>query len=444
MTENSMGNFNIKRLGECKFISPLNLSEKYGDKLVNYVTDKEKISYYLDYKTLSLYKEINDLPFIEKAGPRKELYFNPKQIKCAVVTCGGLAPGLNDVIRALVMELHWLYGVQEVLGIRYGYRGFIEEYNYKPYELTPEKVSEIHSFGGTILGSSRGRQDEKKIVDFLVENEISVLFCIGGDGTLRGAHKISSEISERNLKISIIGIPKTIDNDIAYMDKTFGFETAFSKAAESIKAAHYEAKSVYNGIGLVKLMGRHSGYIAANAALALKEVNFVLIPEVNFDLYGENGLFECLKKRLSERRHAVIVIAEGAGQEYLIEKDKNIQYDASGNIKLKDIGLYLKEKIGDYFKKDNYDYSLKYIDPSYIIRSLPANPSDSSFCGKLAQNAVHAGLAGKTDMVVGYLNSSFVHIPIETAISCRKQIDPESDLWRNVLEATGQKAYMIN
>ncbi|MBP7654391.1 ATP-dependent 6-phosphofructokinase [Candidatus Dependentiae bacterium] len=437
-------NFTIKTLGKSTIKSPLKLSTKYGDRKVNYVEEDEYISYYNEYKQLKQFRNIGEAPRFEKAGPRQFLYFNPPQTKAAIVTCGGVAPGLNDVIRALVMELYWIYGVKSIIGIPYGYAGFNIKNGFEPIELTPNKVSEIHSFGGTILGTSRGKQDEKEIVDYLLQSNISILFCIGGDGTLRGASAIYKEITKRKLKISVVGIPKTIDNDIAYMDKTFGFETAFSKAAEAIKSAHSEARSAYHGIGLVKLMGRHSGYIAANAALALKEVNFVLIPEVKFDLFGSKGLFEQVKERLISRKHTVIVVAEGAGQEYLLSNNSKIEYDASGNVKLSDIGLFLKQEISKYFKEQNFEFSLKYIDPSYMIRSLPANPSDSIFCGTLAQNAVHCAMAGKTDVVVGYQQNHFVHIPIETATSFRKEIDPESELWFSVLEATGQMANMIN
>ena len=437
-------NFAIKTLGKPSIKSPLNLSNKIGDRVVNYVKEEEKIIFYNEISDLKKFNALKDVPALEKAGPREYIYFDPTQTKCAIVTCGGLAPGLNDVIRGLVMELWWIYGVKSILGVRYGYRGFISEYGYEPIELTPQKVSDIHSFGGTMLGTSRGNQDVGKIVDFLIRNNISILFCIGGDGTLRGAHEICREITKRKIKISVVGIPKTIDNDIAYMDKTFGFETAFSNAASAIKAAHSEALSCCNGIGLVKLMGRHSGYIASNAALALKEVNFVLIPEIPFDLYGENGLLEQLIKRLESRKHAVIVAAEGAGQEFVAADNGKIEYDASGNVKLNDIGLFLKSKIVGYLKEKKIDCTLKYIDPSYMIRSIPADPSDSIFCGSLAQNAVHCGMTGKTDVVVGYHQNHFTHVPIEAAVSYRKQIDPEGELWLNVLEATGQIRDMVN
>ncbi|MDH4129726.1 MAG: ATP-dependent 6-phosphofructokinase, partial [Spirochaetota bacterium] len=306
----------------------------------------------------------------------------------------------------------------------------------QPIMLDPELIKNIHTMGGSFLSSSRGPIPAEEIVDRLIELKINMLFTIGGDGTLRGAEQIANEIKKRNLKISIIGIPKTIDNDIPYVAKTFGFESAFSSAAEAIQSAHTEAKGAPNGIGLVKLMGSHVGFIAANAALGLKEVNFVLIPEVDFDLEGENGLLEVLKHRLGEKDHAVIVVAEGAGQKFFQNDSKD--KDASGNVKLKDIGIFLKDRINQYFKSINMEINLKYIDPSYIIRSIPANANDSVFCGLLAQNAVHAAMAGKTSMIIGVWNNIFVNLPLHLVTSKRKQIEPSGKLWQSVLESTGQ------
>jgi 6-phosphofructokinase 1 len=303
-------------------------------------------------------------------------------------------------------------------------------------------VNSIHLSGGTLLGSSRGDQDVEKMVDTLDILNINVLFCIGGDGTLRGAHAISKEIEKRELKISVAGIPKTIDNDIDLIQKSFGFETAFSIANDIIMNAHNEARGAYNGIALVKLMGRDSGFIAANAVLAIQEVNFVLIPEINFDLHGPRGFLQILKKRLEDRHHAVIVVAEGAGQEFF--QDRSDSKDPSGNIKLKDIGVYLKEKISQEFQSMGFPHSIKYIDPSYIIRSAPANANDSKFCNLLAQNAVHAALSGRTDFVVGFWNNQFTVMPIEMVVAKRKIIDVEGELWWNVLEATGQPISMKN
>ncbi len=371
----------------------------------------------------------------EPMGPRKNIYFDPSKTKCAIVTCGGLCPGINDVIRAIVMEAYYKYHIPSVLGIRYGLEGFIPSYGHNVMELTPEKVADIYQFGGTFLGSSRGPQDKVAIVDALERLNVNILFMIGGDGTMRAMASIVEEITKRNLRISVIGIPKTIDNDINFISQSFGFETAVFKATEAIQCAHTEALGYKNGIGIVKLMGRESGFIAAHATLALKEVNFVLVPEEPFVLHGKGGLLEELADRLAKRKHAVIVVAEGAGQ-HLVES--TCKTDASGNIILADIADLLQAEIKQYMKENNIPFSIKYIDPSYIIRSVPANANDSVYCGFLGQGAVHAAMAGRTDMVVAQVMGKYVHLPLELVTQKRKRINIHSEFWRTVLESTGQ------
>jgi 6-phosphofructokinase 1 len=435
--------FLVKSLGKGGVVSPLKHTHRKDNPVYKFVDDSERILYdvTLDNFIRHAEKGINPVSF-EKAGPRENIYFEPAKTKVGIVTCGGLCPGLNNVIRSLVNELYYRYGISRVLGIQYGFEGFISDYSHPVVELTPAMVSNIHLTGGTFLGSSRGNQDVGKIVDTIEILNINVLFCIGGDGTLRGAHAIYEEIENRRLKICVAGIPKTIDNDIDLIQKSFGFETAFSIANDIIRNAHNEASGAYNGIALIKLMGRDSGFIAANAALSIQDVNFVLIPEITFDLYGPHGFLKVLRKRLEERHHAVIVVAEGAGQEFF--ENTELVKDASGNIKHKDIGTYLVEKISEEFKNKNFPHSIKYIDPSYIIRSAPANANDSKFCNLLAQNAVHGALAGKTDFVIGYWNDQFTLIPIPIAVGRRKKIDVEGELWWNVLESTGQPISMKN
>jgi 6-phosphofructokinase 1 len=435
--------FFVPSLGNGNVVSPLKQTQRVDSPVYKFVNENERILYDVSLENFNRCMETGETPItFEKAGPRENIFFEPAKTKVGIVTCGGLCPGLNNVIRSLVNELYYRYGISRILGIKYGYEGLISKYNHPVIELTPAMVSEIHLTGGTFLGSSRGNQDVEKMVDTLEIMNINVLFCIGGDGTLRGAHAIHEEIEKRKLKICVAGIPKTIDNDIDLIQKSFGFETAFSIANDIIRNAHNEASGAYNGIALVKLMGRDSGFIAASAALSIQEVNFVLIPEITFDLYGQRGFLRILKKRLEERQHAVIVVAEGAGQEFFenAENDK----DASGNIKHKDIGVYLKDKISEEFKSKGLAHSIKYIDPSYIIRSAPANANDSKFCNLLAQNAVHSALAGKTDFVVGFWNNQFTLMPIPMVVAKRKKIDIEGELWWNVLEATGQPISMKN
>jgi len=415
----------IQRIGECRIASPI--------KGIRFLENGDRVLLSSSLETVNgIIDQGGKLPAFEKAGPRSKIYFDPSKLKCGIVTCGGLCPGLNDVIRAVVLSLYHNYKVKTVFGFPYGYEGLTYRFGHSPVELNPEAVSRIHEYGGTILGSSRGHQDISEMVDTLDRMNIGILFAIGGDGTLRGAQGIAEEVQRRGLKISVIGIPKTIDNDISYVERSFGFETAVSEAVAAIDAAHTEAKGARNGIGLVKLMGRESGFIAVYASLARSDVNFCLIPESPFTL---EKLLESVRDRLQKRGHAVIVVAEGAGQDLMQASGER---DASGNIRFNDIGVFLKARIGGYFQKLGIDATLKYIDPSYTIRGVPANPHDSAFCLLLGQNAVHAGMAGRTNMVVGFWMGTFTHVPIPLAVSQRKKVDPESWVWSSVLTSTGQ------
>ena len=333
------------------------------------------------------------------------------------------------------------YGIRRVVGFRYGYNGLATDKLADPVLLDLEDVKNAHRHGGTMLGSSRGPQDLGEMVDTLVAWNIDILFCVGGDGTLRGANSLSKEIAARNLPISVIGIPKTIDNDLLWSQRSFGFMTAVEAARTVVEAAHTEAEGAYNGVGLVKLMGRNAGFIAAHATLANGDVNFCLVPEVPFTLDGDGGLLDRLEQRLAARRHALVVVAEGAGQELFDDADVGV--DASGNRKLRDVGLLLKGAIADRFDKRGIPVDIKYIDPSYTIRGLPANSMDSAFCLILGQHAVHAGMAGRTDMMVGFWNSAFTHVPLPLVAEGRKRIDPREQEWQRVLDATGQPASMV-
>ena len=424
MPDNSF-DFTIQRLGECRIPSPMT-----G---VRFVYDHERVLYHSRLEEMMAWTAKGaEPPSMEAAGPRERIFYDPAGLSCGIVTCGGLCPGLNDVIRSIVLSLHHLYGVKKVYGFRYGYEGLVRKYGHKPLELTPDDVVHIHEMGGSILGSSRGPQDLAVMVKTLRELNVGILFAIGGDGTLRGAGKIADEARKQGLAISVIGIPKTIDNDVSFVQKTFGFETAVAEARRATYAANTEAEAARNGIGLVKLMGRDSGFIAAYSVLVDSQVNFCLVPEVPFSL--ERFLAE-LQKRLERRQHAVIVVAEGAGQDLM---GKTAEKDASGNVKYGDIGIFLRDAIKEHFKKAGMEISLKYIDPSYTIRSVPAVAHDSAFCLMLGQNAVHAGMTGRTNMVVGHWLHQFTHVPIDLATSARKKIDPDGKLWSTVLASTGQ------
>lgn len=426
--------FIISNLGEKKIPSPLNIA--------NFTPDSKRILYNCYLGNYNECKNDQGLPLsIELAGPRKNIFFDPAQTKAAVVTCGGLCPGINDVIRSITMELFYRYNVKDISGIKYGFRGLVPEYRHKVLRLSPEIVKDITHIGGSILSSSRGHQDINQIIESLTSSQTDILFCIGGDGTMRAAQKLSTAIIKRNLKISVVGIPKTIDNDLNLIEKSFGFDTAIAETVNAIRCAHVEAKGALNGIGLVKIMGRLSGHIAANAALAQNDTNFVLIPEVPFALHGEKGFLASLEKRIKCAGHAVILVAEGAGQELMRRSDDPIETDPSGNLRLYDIGTFLKDEIEKYFQKIDLEINLKYIEPSYMIRSVPANASDSIYCSSLGQYAVHAAMAGKTGLLVALMKGEYVHLPLAAAVS-RRKIDPTGELWLRVLETTGQPPSM--
>ena len=426
----------VDQLGECTVRSPLNLSTIPNDEIADFVPDTARVLLNIERKDG---ESIDTSLDFEKAGPRELLFFDPKQTRAAIVTCGGLCPGLNHVIRSIVLQLHYNYRVRDVIGYRYGYKGLNPERGFEPIHLGPDQVRTVHTRGGSFLGVSRGGEDVGTIVDTLERDDVQILFTIGGDGTLRGAKEIYEEIKRRGKKIAIVGVPKTIDNDIAYVDKTFGFDTAVEVARLALDGAHTEAISAHNGIGLVKVMGRDSGFIAANATLASLEVNYCLVPEVHFDLEGPHGLLEQLQRRIQSRGHALIVVAEGCARNLAAGP---LRRDASGNVQYGgadlDVGPYLKDAIVQHFKAKGTPVTLKYIDPGYMIRSVPANANDAIFCDVLARHAAHAGMAGKTGLVIGRWHNIFIHAPLALATSEKKTIDPDRGLWLAVTETTGQ------
>ncbi|MDP3176470.1 MAG: ATP-dependent 6-phosphofructokinase [Spirochaetaceae bacterium] len=418
--------FTVETLGPCKVPSPILLSTVSGDSIANYADDGEG----------------DGKEFLQKAGPRRLLYFAPSHVHAGIVTCGGLCPGINDVVRAMVRCLWYRYGVRRITGIRYGYKGFLPETGAETRVLDPDVVDEIHMVGGSFLGTSRGGGDRiADIVDAIERLNLNILFAIGGDGTQKGALAIAEEIGRRSLKVAVVGVPKTIDNDLLFVDRTFGFETAVARAAEAVSAAHAEAHSAKNGVGLVKLMGRDSGFIAVHTTLAVHDANFVLIPEVPFELEGPRGLLRLLEDRLERRSHAVVVVAEGAGQDLM---EGIAGTDASGNARLADVGTFLRDRITEHLERRGTDATVKYIDPSYMVRSSRAIPSDSAYCERLGNNAVHAAMAGKTKALIGMVNGEFVHIPIGAVTARRSRVDPEGALWRDAVDATQQPLCMAS
>ncbi len=414
---------NITHLGEALFTSPI----------TRIISDDLRVPEHIVHHVDST---INTSLQFELAGPRGKLFFDPSKTRAGIVTCGGLCPGLNDVIRSLFNELKYAYGIEDVIGFRGGYQGLDPDCSNKPIHLTNDFVDDIHKDGGTVLGTSRGPVDIERAVDNLINLGVNILFTIGGDGTQRGGNALYQEAKKREYPLSVVGIPKTIDNDVAFVSRTFGYVTAVEESQMVLDRAHIEARSVENGISLVKLMGRHAGFIAAGATVASQDVNFTLVPEVPFKLDGPGGFLAALKKRILDRKHALIVVAEGAGQDLLEGTDA--ERDSSGNILLRDIGHFLCNKIESFFEAEKISVVMRYINPSYIIRSSPANAEDSILCDLFARNAVHAAMAGKTGLVIGYLHDKFIHIPIELLSNRTKTMETTGLAWSAVLAATGQ------
>ena len=389
--------------------------------------------YVLESNVVNIREEFNNRMFI-RSGPREQVYFRSDEVKAAIVTCGGLCPGLNTVIRELVLCLWQQYDVREIYGISNGYRGF---YTSNWETLTEKSVDGIHKKGGTILGSSRGGMDVTKVVDSIIARGVNQLYVIGGDGTQAGGQAIYNDIKRRNYLCTVSGVPKTIDNDMPIIDKSFGFDTAVEEAQRAINAAHVEAECAPNGIGVVRLMGRHAGFIAMYATLSSRDVDVCLIPEAPFYMEGPGGVYEHVEHLLKKNGHCVIVLAEGAGQEYVQTSGS----DASGNKKLGDAGTWLVDSLKNFYKDDNREVNVKYIDPTYMIRALPANSADNIYCTLLAHSAVHGSFAGYTGFITGPVNERIAYIPTELVVTNKNRVDTNSRMWGRVLFSTGQPSF---
>lgn len=430
--------------------NPLSLKARIPSSWFVKDTDAVAAKVNVDVHQTCIIDEEAAAPAFLLAGPRQDISFDPSSSRAAIVTCGGLCPGLNTVVREVVMCLRRQYGVQHVYGVQEGYRGFQEPENWLP--LNEDVVSNFHNMGGSVLGSSRGGFDIDAIVDSLVAQDINMLFVVGGDGTLRGAAKIAREIQYgRRLPIAVAIIPKTIDNDIPLVDRTFGFETAVEAARDAINVAHVEADGFPLGLGIVKVMGRNSGFIAMHATLGSRVVDLCLVPEVDFYLDGKGGIINHLAERLLENDKAVVVVAEGAGQALIAEEleHKEELTDLSGNVLLDDVGPWLANKLkaslGDKLKgKTKHEDSvyIKYVDPSYMVRGVKPNTADNVYCTQLAHNAVHGAFAGLTSFVVGSVNTRECFVPTRVLVNKRNIIDTaHQSLWKNVVFDTGQPCF---
>jgi 6-phosphofructokinase 1 len=405
-----------------------------------------------------------------RAGPRALCYFEPHSVVAAVVTCGGLCPGLNNVVREIVLTLHNTYGARRVYGVQKGYWGFhtpdadlsvgAARHPSCPSAdapvLTPEGVAGINTQGGTVLGADRGglsassvAADVDVILRFCANRGINQLYVIGGDGTHRGASSVALEAQRRRVPLAVAAIPKTIDNDVDIIDRSFGFETAYSEAQQAIRSAKTEAASALNGLGIGKLRGRHAGFIAAHAAMASGDVDLCLIPEVPVVFTGPASFGAHVLAVMRRKGHAVVVVAEGAGEKEILAEQRAAAtaasaaggacFDAGGNALLPEVGPWLKAKLSAYLTERGCRPICKYIDPSYMIRSVAAHAADAEYCMLLGQNAVHGAMAGFTGFSTGLVNNRMAYIPISaiTANSPRK-MNARGRTYERLLQITRQ------
>ncbi|WJZ96001.1 hypothetical protein VitviT2T_014730 [Vitis vinifera] len=424
------------------FPNPLDRNQFYRPSDGFYISPCDVILRQITYDLSGIFPLPPSHLAYHRAGPRKQIFFDPSMIRVAIVTCGGLCPGLNTVIRELVVGLWELYGVRQIYGIIAGYRGF---YSFEPMALNPKLVEDWHKRGGSVLETSRGGFDLEKIVNSIKDHEFDQVYVIGGDGTMRGAVTIFDEICRQKLNVSIAGIPKTVDNDISIIDRSFGFQTAVEMAQQAISAAHVEAESAVNGIGLVKLMGRSTGHIALHATLSSRDVDCCLIPENEFYLEGKGGLFEFLEQRLKQNGHAVLVVAEGAGQDMIPRSDaQKKETDESGNPVFLDIGRWLKSELKSWWDRDHPGelVTIKYIDPMYMVRAVPANATDNLYCTLLAHSAIHGVMAGYTGFVSGPINGNYAYIPIAEVANAKNPVNTMDHKWAWVRSVNNQPDFI--
>ena len=368
-----------------------------------------------------------------RGGPRFHIALDNLRVRACIMSCGGLCPGINVVIRELVMALRYNYGVAEIYGIKWGFLGFTKKDCW--VRLNPEDVKEIHLLGGTVLGTSRSGFDGEEIAKQLIKNNINMVFFIGGDGTHRGIKELSKILKEKKKKIILVGIPKSIDNDMPIIDKSFGLESAIQESVRTIRAANVEANCNLNGIGLVKLFGRSSGFVAMLSTLAARDVNICLIPEIPFNLYGDNGLLDFIFQRIQIKEHCVIVVSDGARfsiKDYKTQNGKPVE----------DIGIVIKKEIIKKSEEIGIEVNLKYMDPTYVVRAVPANEYDCNLCAKLAESAVHCAFAGFTNFSVGMINNKPCMIPLDKMCGkAERKVEFNSDDYLMLLASTGQPSF---
>ena len=425
----------IARLGERTIDTPLRDLLGGREESVHYVTETDRVL--LD-DTLGVAKRRSagtpaELPAFNPGGPREKLYFEPSTVTAAIVTCGGLCPGLNNVVRALVLQLANAYGVKSILGFRNGYSGLTD--TSAPLALTPELVRDIHNRGGTILGTSRGGQEPAAMVDTLARHRVDMLFVIGGDGSLRGAQKIAAKpppatAARRGGHPEDHRQRHSVDRpELRLPDRVRPRRRVDPRRAHRGRV-HRRRRGTGQADGPAQRLHRLLCDTRQPRSRLRPDPRSLLparqLPALPAQARRSAGA-RSRGRRRGRRAGAV---------------PRSAETDASGNARLGDIGALLRERVTAHFAQHGTPLSLRYVDPGYAIRSVPANAFDAVYCARLAQAAVHAGMAGFTSMVVARWHGRFIHLPIALATATRNQVDPHGDLWMSVLEATGQPKHL--
>lgn len=385
-------------------------------------------------------------PSFPEAGPRKELCFDPHRVKAAVVTTGGLAPGLNSVVHSIVDRHFNTYELNETLGgavygIYDGFRG-LRDCASNSTTLNPKVTLDWLRQGGSNLGSIRFRdpQGEKHLVDEIAKSitqmAIDILYVIGGDGSQLIAHKVAQAVPS----ISVLGVPKTMDNDVLWVRESFGFDTTVEQATHAINALHFEAQSTRR-VGLLQFFGAESGFVAANAALASGQVDLVLIPEAFNNLSDEQlqhywkmllGHLDDRVKRQAHMPHAIVVVAEGV--ETALVQQKSRKLGRKGDF----LELLKQDIAGKVRDRRGRCLEIFVNEPRHYIRSGAANAHDQIFCERLGALAVDNGLAGYTNCMVSHWLTEYVLVPLELVVQGQKSIQTSGMFWRQVETSTGQ------
>lgn len=433
-----------------------------------------------------------------EAGPRRYVSYPQKnQLKVGILVSGGIAPGINAVISGIIARHHayqaWSQKINknyalEILGYSEALKGLLHA-GRPAVPLDLKTVREAVNHGGSILPTARADElldleDPKqrdgaldKVTSRLINQQIDILYIIGGDGSMRAAHAISCRARRNPInELSVIGIPKTMDNDILWVWQSFGFLSAVEFAKQAILQLHTEVMSNPR-LCVIQLFGSDSGFVVSHAALASGVCDAVLIPEVNFTLKQLSGY---IRYRLQDRPHSdkpyggIVALAETAipldwreyvsataevadGSEKVILTPEELRaietFESHGRRvhgqtpdALRSGGLRLVSqilqreirKLGDRWSS----YRVFTNEPRHLIRSIEPSVSDVIFAQRLGTLAVDNAMAGYHDFMISQWLTEYVLVPLKLVVLGRKRVPEHGIFWKSVRASTGQPDFV--